>query len=70
MLFHSKWGAVLTNNDNGLTLRVGEGQGALAFSGGSQFSLMSDYDIATGGANPFLGLASGGFYAGGDMPFR
>ena len=61
-------GAVLTNNANGLTLRFGEGQGALAFSGGSQFGMLSDFDIATGGANPFLGLASGGFYAGAEMP--
>ena len=61
-------GAVITNNANGLTLRFGEGQGALAFSGGSQFGLISDHDIATGGANPFLGLASGGFYAGVDLP--
>ncbi len=62
-------GAEMTNNANGLTLRFGEGQGALAFSGGSQFGMLSDHDIATGGANPLLGLASGGFYAGAEMPF-
>ncbi|MEL7488883.1 MAG: hypothetical protein AAGJ87_16925, partial [Pseudomonadota bacterium] len=61
-------GAVVTNNKNGLALRFGDGQGALAFSGGSQFGLLSDHNIATGGVNPFLGLASGGFYAGAELP--
>ena len=61
-------GAEVTNNASGLTLRFGGGQGAFAFSNGSQFGMLSDHDISTGGVNPFLGLASGGFYAGAEMP--
>ena len=60
--------AEVTNKSSGLTLRIGEGNGALAFSNGSQFGLSSDHDIATGGANPLLGLASGGFFAGAELP--
>lgn len=62
-------GAELVNQNNGLTLVFGEGQGALAFiGGGSQFERLSDHDIATGGVNPFLGLASGGVYGGVSLP--
>ena len=61
-------GTVLHNNANGLTLMFGEGQGALAFSAGSEFGMTADHDIRSGGVNPFLGLASGGFYSGAAMP--
>jgi hypothetical protein len=40
----------------------GFGDGAVAL-GGSGFGLASDYDAERGGANPLLGLASGGGYA-------
>ncbi|MEO1014774.1 MAG: S8 family serine peptidase [Pseudomonadota bacterium] len=61
-------GAVIRNNANGLMLQIGGGQGALAFAGGSEFGMLSDHSLQTGGVNPLLGLASGGFYAGASMP--
>ena len=62
-------GAELVNQNNGLTLLFGEGQSALAFvGGGSQFNRLSDHNIATGGVNPLLGLASGGVYGGVSLP--
>ncbi len=61
-------GAVIRNNANGLLLQIGGGQGSLAFAGGSQFGMLSDHSLQTGGVNPLLGLASGGFYAGASLP--
>ena len=61
-------GAVLKNNANGMSLLFGEGQGALAFSGNTEFGITTDHDVRTGGVNPFLGLASGGFYSGLSVP--
>lgn len=60
--------AIMKNNANGLLLRFGQGQSALALNSSSTFGMTSDHDIKTGGVNPFLGLASGGFYAGAAMP--
>ena len=45
------------------TLRFGYGQGAAALDGHTAFTQTSDYQIDRGGANPLLGLASGGAYA-------
>ncbi|MEM1379531.1 MAG: S8 family serine peptidase [Pseudomonadota bacterium] len=59
----------LVNNETGMRLMFGEGQGALAFSGGSEFGLLSDHNLLTGGVNPLLGLASGGTFAGAQIPF-
>ena len=62
--------------DAGLSFRVpgdkigfsfGSGNGAVALANQSGFQLASDYDVNTGGANPFLALASGGSYASVDV---
>ncbi len=42
------------------SFNAGYGQGAVALLGQQSFGLTSDYDTATGGLNPVLGLASGG----------
>ena len=43
----------------------GYGNGAQALDGSAGFAFRSDYDLGQGGANPLLGLASGGAYLGG-----
>ena len=43
----------------------GYGNGAAALDGSAGFAFRSDYDLGQGGANPLLGLASGGAYLGG-----
>ena len=48
-------------------VRFGSGNGAVALANQSGFQLASDYDVNTGGANPFLALASGGSYASVDV---
>ncbi|MBA4800646.1 MAG: S8 family serine peptidase [Euryhalocaulis sp.] len=58
-------GFSLEQPETGLALKFGYGEGAMALSGQEGFGLFSDYDVSTGGANPVLGLASGGAYAGG-----
>jgi hypothetical protein len=45
----------------------GYGNGAQALDGSAGFAFGSDYDLGRGGANPLLGLASGGAYLGGRM---
>ncbi|QTD56025.1 S8 family peptidase [Parasphingorhabdus cellanae] len=42
------------------SFNAGYGHGAIALLGQQSFGLTSDYDTATGGLNPVLGLASGG----------
>ena len=54
---------VATNTNVGLTVRMGEGNGAHALAGDNGFVLRSDFDPSTGGVNPVLGFASGGGYA-------
>lgn len=44
--------------------RFGVGDGAVALGGQRSFGLITDYDVDTGGANPLLGMASGGTYGG------
>ena len=44
------------------TVRFGVGQGAQALSSQPGFDQSSDYKVSRGGANPLLGLASGGGY--------
>jgi hypothetical protein len=63
--------ATLVAEESGLTFSFGHGAGALAFSG-QGFGMVSDHDVATGGANPVLGLASGGAYLriGGELTER
>jgi hypothetical protein len=46
-------------------LTFGFGDGAPKLMAGSGFTQASDYDSERGGANPLLGLASGGGFAGG-----
>lgn len=50
---------------SGASVRLGVGEGALAFSQGSAFGLASDHRAQTGGVNPVLGFASGGAYMSG-----
>ena len=57
----------LLARDSGLSLAFGQGDGALAF-GGDSFAMTTDHDIATGGVNPLLGLASGGGYLRAALP--
>ncbi|MBI1393652.1 MAG: S8 family serine peptidase [Alphaproteobacteria bacterium] len=47
-----------------LSFRVGEGAGAMALTGADGFDHYSDHEPETGGVNPILGFASGGFYSG------
>ena len=62
--------------DTALALRTPDGRVGLRFGGGSGgadvdgrqgFGLQSDYDVQHGGANPYLGLASGGGYVAADV---
>ncbi|HEX8382042.1 MAG TPA: S8 family peptidase [Sphingomonas sp.] len=59
-------GLALQSADQRFAVRFGSGEGA-TLTGQQGFGLRSDYDLATGGANPFLGLASGAGYAAVDM---
>ncbi|MEJ1970536.1 MAG: S8 family peptidase [Rhizomicrobium sp.] len=63
--FHSE--LVASNRDAGLTVRLGEGNGAHSLMDDSGFAFRSDFDPSTGGVNPVLGFASGGAYAQGDI---
>lgn len=49
---------------DGGSLNFGYGNGAAALDGSDSFGFRSDYDLGKGGANPLLGLASGGTYLG------
>ncbi|MEO1041129.1 MAG: S8 family peptidase [Pseudomonadota bacterium] len=60
--------STLVNNETGLTLRFGQGESALNFSGNGTFGMLSDHDVQTGGVNPLLGLASGGTFASALIP--
>ena len=46
----------------GSTIEFGFGEGAAVLDGHAGFGFHSDYELGRGGANPFLGLASGGGY--------
>ncbi len=48
--------------DGQMSFRVGEGAGAMALTTADGFDHYSDHEPETGGVNPFLGFASGGFY--------
>ncbi|HEY1629808.1 MAG TPA: S8 family peptidase [Rhizomicrobium sp.] len=61
--FHAQFAA--SDHDAGIELRLGEGGGAYALTGGNGFAWRSDFDPSTGGVNPVLGFASGGMYASG-----
>ena len=47
---------------NGTAVHFGFGQGAAALDSQNGFGQASDYNIEQGGANPLLGLASGGMF--------
>lgn len=53
--------------ENGLALFAGRGYGALALAGQPGFEA-SSYAAEMGGANPILGLASGGGYVAAELP--
>jgi hypothetical protein len=48
---------------SGRDVTVGVGEGAMALTGNTGFGLFSDHRPETGGVNPVLGFASGGFFA-------
>ncbi|PAX07197.1 S8 family peptidase [Sphingomonas lenta] len=50
-----------------VAMRFGSGVGGADVDGQRGFALQSDYDVLNGGANPFLGLASGAAYAAADV---
>lgn len=52
----------IASSDLRLAAEFGNGQSATSL-GAAGFGMTSDYDPSTGGANPFLGFASGGSYA-------
>lgn len=54
-------GLAMRSPGGGFAMRIGSGAGA-GFIGQQGFGLQSDYDVLTGGANPFMGLASGAGY--------
>ena len=60
-------GMMLGTTDGKLAMRFGSGVGGADVDGQAGFGLQSDYDVHNGGANPFLGLASGGGYAAADV---
>lgn len=47
---------------NGTAVHLGFGSGAAALDSQNGFGLASDYNVEQGGANPLLGLASGGMF--------
>jgi len=49
------------------SFRFGFGDGAVALGGQRGLAMISDYDVNAGGANPLLGMASGGAYANVDV---
>lgn len=61
-------GMTLKNQKSGLSFKAGAGAGMMALTGTTQFARRADYDVQSGGVNPFLGLASGGNYAAAAMP--
>lgn len=54
---------LLTSNDGKFGFQLGSGNGAVALAEQNGFGLSSDYDVSSGGANPFLAMASGSGYA-------
>jgi hypothetical protein len=55
-------GLELADTEDGRSLRLGYGEGALSLHRDSGFQLFSDHRPETGGVNPVLGFASGGAY--------
>ena len=53
----------LASPDQRFVAEFGSGAGAAAVAGFAGFAMRSDYDPQAGGANPFLGLASGGSFS-------
>ena len=53
----------LADAANRLALTVGAGDGAIELGESKGFGLAADYDPSRGGANPLLGMASGGGFA-------
>jgi len=53
----------IASDDGHFALAFGNGGSAGLIGGQSGFAMASDYDVENGGANPFLGFASGGSFA-------
>ena len=56
-------GFQLKSEDGSFIANFGDGAGLATFGSTGNFTSFSDFDPETGGANPFLGLATGGSYA-------
>ena len=52
----------IVTGDQKVALDFGNGASAARVSGQTGFAMSSDYDVEAGGANPFIGFASGGAY--------
>jgi hypothetical protein len=52
----------LTTENDRFAVKMGDGDGAIELGNASGFTRASDYDRTRGGANPLLGMASGGNY--------
>ena len=59
-------GIAVGSEGGAFALRFGTGRGGAAL-GTAGFGMQSDYETATGGANPYLGFASGAGYAAVDV---
>ncbi len=53
----------LQTPDGKVRFSIGSGQGAAMLHGMTGFAMNSDFDLQSGGTNPYLGLASGSSYA-------
>ena len=53
----------IASPDGRVGFQMGNGDQAAAVGAQAGFTAPSDYDVTTGGANPFVGLASGGAFA-------
>ncbi|WP_375428078.1 S8 family peptidase [uncultured Sphingomonas sp.] len=60
-------GMAFSTPDGRIAMRFGNGSGGADVDGRAGFGFRSDYDVETGGANPFLGLASGSGYVATDV---
>ncbi|WP_375402697.1 S8 family peptidase [uncultured Sphingomonas sp.] len=60
-------GMAFSSPDGRIAMRFGSGSGGADIDGRAGFGFQSDYDLQTGGANPFLGLASGSGYVATDV---
>ena len=61
---------VVRQTTTGTEFRFGQGDAAARLNSSAVFGFYSDFDVDTGGVNPFLGLASGGAYLSSVLPLN